>query len=535
MTAPAINAILPAPGDLSLEEKLGQLIVVRLGSDMPPVRSADEDQQRVAALLGECPIGGLVLFNGRHDTTPAALAQLQAASKIPLLVGADLERGYGQQLRPFPLFPHAMAFDALAGDAAATVYEAGRLTALASRRAGVHVAFAPVADANTDPRNPIIDTRAFSTDPARAAELASALVEGLHDGGMLACGKHFPGHGDTRQDSHHELPTVALSVDELRERELVPFRATIAAGVRLLMTAHVSYPGLDPSGACATLSRPILTDLLRNELEFGGAAISDSLLMAGVRAQAADEGDLCVQAVAAGVDLLLDVGQPRRALNALLAAVETGRLPMARVDEAVDRVLQVKQLAFAGANQPIGADAPQTSEQLESATQAAATRVAAAAVQVERGADGLPLPPSGSVLVVLINPYRYHFDPTTPELFAAVAEKRPAATCVQLSGDEPSERWEELSHQAAAADHVLAAIVVKPAAWHQFGLPSPATQWLGALCQRRDVAVACLGAPAGLRPFAAARTALCSFSDVPASQRALVDCLFPSDGKERGL
>ena len=518
----------PSMPELPLRDKLAQLMFVRIGSNLPPVRTVEEDEARIAALLPECPIGGLVLFNGRHGPTADTLARLQQQSRYPLLVGSDIERGYGQQLRPYPLFPHAMAFDALGADAVDAVRKFAAITAVAARRAGVHITFAPIADVNTDPRNPIIATRAFSTEPARAAELAAAFVEGCRDGELLATAKHFPGHGDTHQDSHHELPNVPQSGDEIRRRELEPFRAAIAAGVPLIMTAHVCYPGLDDSGACATLSRPILTDLLRGELGYQGAVVSDSLLMAGVREQAATEGELCVRAVNAGVDILLDVESPVAAVEAMAAAVESGALPISRVDEALARVVALKQTVWVHGSGDADKSTPLESlsaDQLESETRTFAQQVAAAAIQVVRG-DAAPLDPVRPTLTVLVNPYRSHLDPETPELFAAVRELCRDVECVELRGDEPAPRWEALSQCAAAVDQVLVAIVVKPAAWHQFGLPVPAADWLTTACQRSPLVLACLGAPIALESFPAARSALCTFSDVPVSQRALAERLF---------
>src|SRR5262249_47302223 len=161
------------PADAPLRERLAQLMMVRIGSNMPPVRTVEEDEERVARLLAECPVGGLVMFNGSFAETPRTLERLQRLGRYPLLIPPDLERGAGQQPAGFPLFPHAMAFDALGAGAAEAVRRYGELTGAASRAAGVHIPFAPVADVNSDPRNPIIATRAFGADPHRVAELVT--------------------------------------------------------------------------------------------------------------------------------------------------------------------------------------------------------------------------------------------------------------------------------------------------------------------------------------------------------------------------
>ncbi len=485
-------ARLPAdPLQLSLREKLAQLMVVRIGSDLPPVRTVEQDEARVLELLATCPVGGLLVFNGRHGPTSETLAELQQASRVPLLVTTDVERGYGQQLRPFPLLPHAMAFDRLGRDAADAVRRFGELTAVAARRAGVHVVNAPVADVNTDPHNPIIATRAFSTEPARAAELVAAFVEGCAAGGALATAKHFPGHGNTHEDSHHALPTVAGSRAELLERELTPFRAAIAAGAPLVMTAHVRYPAFDDSERPATLSRPILTDLLRGELGFEGVVASDSLLMAGVRQQAASEGALCAAALLAGVDLLLDVENPAAALVEMERAVDDGRVPLARVDEALGRVMALKRRVL---DPQRGADSPLASlsfAELEAATRELSDRVATAAIEVDDSSRHLPLDPARPLLAVLVNHYRSHIDPPEPPLAAALVQRFPLCEFIEIRGDEPAERFAELTALALAAEQVLAAIVVKPAAWYRFGLQAPANEWLTRLSTQRPVVVAC--------------------------------------------
>ena len=273
---------LPSPNKMSLREKIAQLIFVRIGSNLPPIRIVEQDEERIAQLLEECPIGGLLLFNGGPETKKS-LERLQRISKVPLLVASDVERGVGQQVKGYTLFPHAMAFEKLGPGAGTVVGEFAQAVARESHDVGIHITFGPVADVNTNPRNPIIATRAFSETSGRAAELTRAYVEAAEAANLRATAKHFPGHGDTHQDSHDSLPSVTRSVGELEARELVPFQAAIDANCSLIMTAHVAFPAIDPSGAPATLSAPILKTLLRGQMKFRGAVCSDSLLMAGVR------------------------------------------------------------------------------------------------------------------------------------------------------------------------------------------------------------------------------------------------------------
>ncbi len=504
----------------SLRDKLAQLMFVRIGSNLPPVRTVAEDEARIARLLERCPVGGLVLFNGGFADTPRVLQRLQAARRFPLLVGADLERGVGQQLRGFPLVPHALAFDALGGDAPEAVGRFAELTAAAARAAGVQILFGPVADVNSDPRNPIIATRALGTEPQRVAELVTAFVEGCRRGGALAAAKHFPGHGHTHEDSHHALPTVDCPAGWIRGRDLPPFQAAIAADVPLIMTAHVRYPALDATGAAATVSRPILTDLLRTELGFRGAVVSDSLLMEGAKAGYAGGAELALAALLAGVDVLLDVADPVETLDGLEAAVAAGLLDESRVDVAYQRVRRLQELAMG--DPPAAFDESAN----RAATQALAEVVARRAVAITKNdAGALPLRTDRTVCAILVNPFPLPAGSDPPVLGDVLRAKFPRLTYHEIGADVTEDELDCLGQDAVAAEQFLAAIVVKPAAWHRFGLPAPIQQWLEDLILWRPTVVACLGAPQGLEPFRGAHALVCAVSDVPVSQAALVEAL----------
>lgn len=511
------------PPDMPLRDKLAQLMFVRIGSNLPPVRTVEEDEQRIASLLEKCPLGGLVLFNGRYETTPATLARLQAKSRYPLLVSSDLERGVGQQLRGYPLFPHAMAFEALGAGAEEAVRQFAELTGQASRAAGVHINFAPVADVNSDPRNPIIATRAFGTDPTRVSQLIRAFITGSRAGGLLATAKHFPGHGDTHEDSHHALPTVAAARDEIMSRELAPFRAAIDAQVPLVMTAHVRYPALDPSGAAATLSRPILTTLLREELGFAGAVASDSLLMEGVKVGSANEGELALKALHAGVDILLDVADPLTVLDALEAAIAAGRLDQRRIDEALTRVWKLKEAISSRLRLSADSFDEATNRQQ---TDHLALDVARRATQVYKNDISLlPLRADRSLCAILVNPFPLPSNADPPPLGRMLQDRFARVEYFEIGADPSAALLEQAAKSALAADQTVAAFVVKPAAWHRFGLPPALAAWIAGLAERRPLVAACLGPTQGLEPLLAAAATLATFSDVPASQQALVDVL----------
>ena len=294
-------------------------VAVRLPGDYTRL---DELRRAVA----EDGVGGILLFGGDLDLTPRFLKSLRDAASHQLLVMSDVERGVGQQIEGCLRHPPCMAVGALRDPSAA--YALGAATALECRRVGIDMALAPVLDLYNEPRNPIVGPRCFGEDPELASLLGVAWIEGCQEEGVLACAKHFPGHGRTLADSHDALPRVEASAKELRTRDLVPFARAAASGVAAMMTAHVAYPALDPDSGPdtpATLSKRILTGLLREELGFQGLVMTDALIMAGVK-RPGGEGQAAVESLAAGCDILLCPTDHREIVKAVDVALAMGTL-----------------------------------------------------------------------------------------------------------------------------------------------------------------------------------------------------------------
>jgi beta-glucosidase-like glycosyl hydrolase len=295
----------------------------------------------------EAGVGGFIIFGGERDAVRDLARQLVAAAPHPLLIASDLERGAGQQVAGLTALPPAMALAALGEDAVA---EAARMTALEARDVGIGWAFAPVVDLDVESANPIVQTRAFGADPEAVGRAGACWVAACQAEGVLACAKHFPGHGRTTGDSHAERPTVAAP-RELLEADRAPFGWAVGAGVAGVMTAHVAYPALEPSGEPATYSRPILEGWLRRDLGFEGLVVSDALIMEGaLRGAGAGRPAGVARALAAGCDLLLyprDVPGVLAALDAEAAALEPRRLEasLARRSAAAGRAAGVRPLA----------------------------------------------------------------------------------------------------------------------------------------------------------------------------------------------
>jgi beta-N-acetylhexosaminidase len=326
---------------LSVRDKVGQLVVPWLLGNYAAYDSEEYDTLKV--WVDSLGVGGIVISVGPPLEIAAKLNALQQRSEIPLLIGADLEWGSAMRLRGGTAFPMPMAIAATGRTWDA--YELGRVTALEARAVGIHMTYSPVADLNNNPANPIINTRAFGEDAARTGELIGAYIRGAREHGLFTTAKHFPGHGDTDLDSHIEVPIVPGCWTRLDTLELEPFRAAIAAGVTAVMTAHVAVPCVTADSAMpATLSAVVMSDVLRDSLGFAGLVVTDALTMGAIVAQYGP-GESAVQAFLAGSDLLLIPADPRAAIDAMVAAIDSGRIEMERLDASVRRMLELKRQA----------------------------------------------------------------------------------------------------------------------------------------------------------------------------------------------
>jgi beta-glucosidase-like glycosyl hydrolase len=297
-------------------------------------------------------VGGFILFGGTAEGARALTDELHRRSRHPLLVASDLERGAGQQFRGATPLPPAAAIGWL--DDLETTERAAELTAREARALGVNWVYAPDADVDLEPENPIIGVRAFGTEPKAVAAQVAAWVRGCRRGGALSCAKHFPGHGRTVGDSHIERPCVLTSREEL-EADLLPFRAAAEAGVDSMMTAHVCYPALDPDRLPATLSTGILGGLLRREMGYDGLVVTDAIIMEGLT-DGGSEATASVQALAAGCDVLLYPENVEAVIREIEAALEGGRLPRERVDDALRRIAAAAERVAGGPGGEVGAE-----------------------------------------------------------------------------------------------------------------------------------------------------------------------------------
>ncbi|OKH20602.1 beta-glucosidase [Hydrococcus rivularis NIES-593] len=340
---------LPDWTQLSLKEQIGQMVVVRASGYLfdRQIRypAWEPPAAKLRHWLQTLNLGGVILLGGSAVEIAQRSQQLQSWATIPLFIGADIEEGVGQRFAGATWFPPPMAIGAIADrDRDRAKYYATQMGAITAQEAlaiGINWIYAPVADVNNNPDNPVINVRSFGDTPEVVAQLITAFIEGAKSYPVLTTAKHFPGHGDTATDSHLDLPVLPHAASRLAEVELLPFQSAIAAGVDSIMSAHLLIPAWD-SDRPATLSQPILTGQLRQQLGFAGLIVTDALIMGGVANYASPE-DVAVMAVEAGADILLMPGDPEVAIEAVDRAVRSRRLSEARIHESIERIWQAKR------------------------------------------------------------------------------------------------------------------------------------------------------------------------------------------------
>lgn len=324
--------------NMSLDEKIGQLFVVPAYGRFSNVRT--RDVQRLQRLIREYHIGGLIFFQGDVYAQAVLHNRLQNVSDIPLWITQDMEFGAAMRVSGTTRFTPAMGIAATGNPDNA--YLKGKITAREAKALGVHQVFAPVLDVNNNPDNPVINVRSFSADPELVSQYAIRFMEGMQNEGVMATGKHFPGHGDTDTDSHLALPTIGHNFDRLSELELVPFRNAIAGGLQSVMSAHIHFPVISSGpGLPGTLDPTIIQGILIDSLQFNGLIVTDGLEMQGITNHYSP-GEAVIMSILAGVDLMLISPDEMTAIQELKRAVEIGRVSEERINQSVRKILNLK-------------------------------------------------------------------------------------------------------------------------------------------------------------------------------------------------
>lgn len=464
---------------LSLEARVSQLFAPAVygyfyGADDPAYLAA----VRLAEDFGA---GGFIFFQGEPADQALLVNDLQRRARLPLLISQDMEWGAGMRIGHTTILPRTMAFGAI-GEAD-RAYRAGFITGTEARALGTHQIYAPIADVNNNPANPIINVRAYGERPEETGRLVSAFIRGAQDAGVLATVKHFPGHGDTAVDSHLDLPVMPYTRARLDSLELVPFRHAFDAGVLSVMTGHLAVPALEPDSTVpATLSPAITTGLLRDDLGFDGLVVSDAMNMEGVQKHFG-AGEAAIRALEAGVDLLLMSPDPYAARTAVLEAVASGRLSEALINIRVRRVLRAKE--WAGIHRERFVD-------LDAARQHVATRdhlafargVARDALTLLRNeGELLPLAPEPGRIAVLVTSDAS--EPSVGQTFVRAFQNYAPAGSVQthfLGLDASDADYARAAAAARQAEVVIVPTYLTVRAWGRgVGLPPRHSTFLDSL------------------------------------------------------
>ena len=521
---------------LTLRQQVAQLVIQWMPGSYASTSSSEF--QEWAGWVEDDEIGGLYLSIGLPHSYAAKLNELQARSRIPLLVASDFENG-GPGMRinhsyalPSLLpqgggtsFPPTMAFGAIGDERFAREY--GRITALEARAVGLHLNFAPVLDVNSNPENPVINTRSFGEDPEAVARLGAAFIEGSHAGGVLATAKHFPGHGDTQTDSHVDVPVVPADWDRLNSLELVPFRYAIDRGVDAVMTAHVVVSGVQGlEAAPATLDARFMTDLLRDNMGFEGLLLTDALVMAAL-ADRYGSAEVAVMALEAGSDVLLMPTDVTEAIDAVMAAVDDGRIEPARIRTSARRVLETK--ARAGLHLGRMVDLNAVDEVVGAGDHLAfADTVATRSITLLRDRDAVLPVDSRRTNRVLSVTYARTDDLIAGTTFdPALGSMVQEALRVRIGPETPAEVYDSLETVAAGADLVIVSVYVPPrSGTGEVSVSADMAAFIAAVGPERPMMVISFGNPYLLTSLPDSPGYLIAWGSHEVSQRAAARALF---------
>jgi beta-N-acetylhexosaminidase len=499
---------------LTPRQRAAQLVTVWVLGDY--TNADDPGFQQVRQWIAEDEVGGVLMSLGSPIEVAAKVNYLQSLAKVPLLVSSDLEPGLGRleggvfapnlmRGGSATVLPSAMAIAATGRDENA--FEAGRITGREARAIGIHLAFAPTADVNNNPSNPVINVRSFGEDPQAVARMTSAFVRGVQAEGTAATIKHFPGHGDTDTDSHNALPVVRSDRTRLNEVELVPFRAAIAAGTAAVMSAHIALPAIEGDSTPATLAPSIMTGLLQDSLGFRGLVVTDALTMEGVgKGYSGDRS--AVLSLVAGADVLDKPADPRKAIDAVMAAIASGELTQERVDRSVRKVLELKARTGAATHPIVSLDSLRAIVAAPAHVQAA-QRIAREAITLVRDSAGL-VPLHGRTAVIT---YGSDVEVMAGRTLAATLQSVLAGTrVVRLQPRTGKAELDSLAQSLAAFERVVIMTAVRTYEGEgRFAIPPHIGAWIDTLATQRNVIVVAGGNPYVIRQFPRVGTYLLTY------------------------
>jgi len=510
---------------MSIRQKVGQMIVAKVYARY--TGDNDPEYRLISRLATEGKIGGIMFLKGDLESAARLANRFQTLSAVPLLVSADMERGLAMRLDGATEFPAAMAVSA-AGDPE-LARSMGEIIAREARAVGIQQNYAPTVDLNINPANPVINTRSFGDRIPLVNTMSAAFIDGMQSNGLIATAKHFPGHGDVTVDSHLALPVLEGDRKRLERYELQPFRSAISQGVMSVMVGHLAVPKLTGSLEPASLSRKIVTGLLRNDLGFNGLIVTDALNMKALQSGGLTPEQVAVKAVEAGNDILLYPEDPERTFEAVCAAVESGKISERRIDQSVRRILLVKH--WVGLDRQKLVD-PSRLHELIGTSQSAkiAERLAEKSLTLVRDRDRmlpLSLPDSARVVNIMLND---RAGETFGSSFAKRLGNEYAVSSIRLTPASGAKTFREASMLLSKADAVVLTTGIQ--AWssatsskltelqRDFVRSLPAI-----LPQGTPIIFVSFGTPYIFTAFPEIGTALCAYSSNDYSEAAVIKTL----------
>jgi beta-N-acetylhexosaminidase len=509
---------------MTLREKIGQMIVMPLNGEFGNVNSAKFKEMR--RQIVDLHVGGFTLFRGEANSIAVLTNEAQKLSKLPLTFSADYERGLRMQLRTGTPFTTNMGV-AASGDVNAA-YNQGKIICQEMRAIGANWLFAPVADVNNNPDNPVINIRSFGADPKKVGEFVAAEVRGVREANCLATLKHFPGHGNTATDSHIGLSTISGNRADLNAIEIVPFKRTIDAGVDSIMTAHLAVPNVTGDNLPSTLNPKILNDILRTDLKYNGIISTDSMEM-GAITKAYPNGTSAVMAIKAGVDVVLFPPDVDAAINAIETAVKNGEITEARLNDSVRRLLNAKYKIGLFANRFV--DLTAATMMVEKPENIAeAMRVAEKSITLLRNENNfLPLDKNNlsKTLFVIIAADDDPIEGAT--LTTEIQKRNPNAKILKLNFRSNADDYAKVLADSKGYDSIiLAPFVKRAAAKGTVALPETQVAFVKKMLDfdKKRVAVIAFGNPYMIRQFAEVKTYAVTYAIEEIAQTAAVRTMF---------
>ncbi len=488
--------------ELNLEEKIGQIVMPRL--DFRESNSLSYAKE----LIERFQVGGFIVFGGERGQVKEATEELRGSSRIPLFFGCDAERGVGQIVSGTTRFPFMMSLGSVGDEG--LVYRQARFIAKEMKELGLNLIFAPVVDVNTNPENPIINIRSYADDPFLVSSLGAAFIKGCQDEGIMACAKHFPGHGSPALDSHATLPSLVRSREDLWKCDLIPFNKAIESGVASIMIAHLAVPEIDSSGAPATISSELIRGLLIRDLGFKGLIITDSFRMDAL-AELGEEEDVARRSILSGCDIILDPREALDLIKRLTEMVKAEKIPKSLLDGVVEKIIAAKMRWLKAESNAGLAD--------ESYGKNLLTEIAKRSVCLLKG-ERLRLK---KAMVYVLDVTEAEEDLSSPFL-----------KCLAKAGIEcrkktftPRETQEFLLENDSGGGAIICLIYTSVAAWkRRANLPESFKLFLRRVSNLSGEKIfISFGSPYVIRGFENFDTILCAFDSLPVCQSALADVL----------